>query len=153
MTVSHAAGVHRDELFVKAGKSPLILGDQQGIEGRQPIARDLKGDPPGLGQNPLLAVPIAAVDPAVRFAGLQVMIDLGVQNPLGQRLLQLIQQAILLKCRLRVRPGQQLIQQLIGNNRWFPSCHTMPPQFPSLWPLHEIPDTPETVRQALKKTN
>jgi hypothetical protein len=49
---AHAAGVHRDELLVEPRKPPLILGDQQGIEGRQPVARDLKGDPPNLGQNP-----------------------------------------------------------------------------------------------------
>ena len=53
------------------------------------------------------------------------MIDLRVQHPLRQRLLQLIQQAVLGKGRLGVRPGQQLIQQLIGNMRLFASCHTM----------------------------
>ena len=46
-------------------------------------------------------------------------------------LLQLIQQAVLGKGRLGVRPGQQLIQQLIGNMRLFASCHTMSPLFPS----------------------
>ena len=55
------------------------------------------------------------------------MIDLRVQHPLRQRLLQLIQQAVLGKGRLGVRPGQQLIQQLIGNMRLFASCHTMSP--------------------------
>jgi hypothetical protein len=74
-----------------------------------------------------------------------MMIDLGVQRPLGQRLLQLVQQAVLLKRALRVRSSQKLIPQLIGNSRWFPSCHTGSPLFPSVWTLHEISDTPRAL--------
>src|SRR5512144_746739 len=135
-TGAHAAGVHRDDLLVEAGKPPLVLGDQPRIEGRQPIPGNLEIDLGSLGQHPLPAVAVAAIDPAVRFASLQVMIDLRVQRPLGQSLLQLIQQAVLLARCFRIRSGQQLIQHLIRNNRLFASCHTMSPLTPS--ELHPV---------------
>src|SRR5512132_4194008 len=54
------------------------------------------------------------------------------------------QQAVLLERHFRVGAGQQLVEKLIGNNRLFASCHTMSPSLASSWPLHEIPDTPQT---------
>ena len=139
---AHAAGVHRDDLLVEAGKPPLVLGDQLRIEGRQPIPRNLEVDLAGLGQHRLLAIAVAAVGPAVRLAGLQVMIHLRVQRPLGQRLLQLVQQAVLLERRLRIRAGQQLVQKLIGNNRLFASCHTMSPSPHRHGPYTKFPTLP-----------
>jgi hypothetical protein len=41
---------------------------------------------------------------------LQMMIQLGVQRPLRQCLLQLIEQTILLKQRLRILPFEQFVQ-------------------------------------------
>ena len=43
---AHAAGVHRDDLVVEAGKAPLVLGDQLRVEGRQPVARDCSSSLP-----------------------------------------------------------------------------------------------------------
>jgi hypothetical protein len=48
----------------------------------------------------------SAVGPSVRLAGLKMMVHLRVQCPLGQSLLQLIQQAVLVERRLRVGSGQ-----------------------------------------------
>ena len=72
---------------------------------------NLEGDLAGLGQHLLLAIAVAAIGPAIRRAGVQVMIHLRVQHPLGQRLLQLVQQAVLLERDLRVRAGQQLVEK------------------------------------------
>lgn len=42
--------------------------------------------------------------------GLQVRIQLRIQHPLGQRLLQFADEAIRLQCSLRVSTGQQPVQ-------------------------------------------
>ena len=122
---AHAAGVHRDDLVVEAGKAPLVLGDQLRIEGGQPIARDLQLDLAGVGQNRLAAIAVAAV--AGFTLRVEMMVHLGIQRPLGQRLLQLVEQAILGEGGLGISPSQQLIQNVIGYRGFFASCHAMSP--------------------------
>src|SRR5208283_5298479 len=72
----------------------------------------------------------------VFLAVVEMVIDLGVQGSFGKRLLQLVEQPVLGKGRLRVGSRQKLIKQLVGNSRLLPSRHTMSPSFPSLWPSH-----------------
>jgi hypothetical protein len=133
---AHPTGVHCTDLLIDARKAPLILGDQRRIEGRQPVAGDLEGDLAGVGQHRLRAVAVAAVGAPLSRA--QVMIHLRVQPPLGQRLLQLIERAVLLERGLRIPASRQLVERGIGNDRRFASGHAMSPLFPSSWPLHEI---------------
>ena len=108
-TGAHAAGVHRDDLLVEAGKPPLVLGDQLRIEGRQPIPGNLEIDLAGLGQHRLPAVAVAAI------AGRPLRRPPGDDRsprstPARPGLLQLIQQAVLLERCFRIRSGQQLIR-------------------------------------------
>jgi hypothetical protein len=96
---AHAASVHRDDFLVEAGKPPLVLGDQVRIEARPPISRHIQLYPSGVGNYRLLAIAVAAV------AGLAIrkmMIHLGVQRPLGQRFLQIVQKAVRIKGRLGI---------------------------------------------------
>ena len=58
----------------------------------------------------------------------QVLVELGVQNPLRQRLLQFVDQPILVEYILRIAAGQKLVQQV------FLDCHMMLPCLPSVWP-------------------
>jgi hypothetical protein len=60
-----------------------------------------------------------------------MVIHLGVQRPLGQRLLEPIEQPALLQGRRGVRAGEQLVQHLIRDLRRFPSSHGGGPSFPS----------------------
>ena len=92
---AHAARVHRHDLVVEAGEAPLVLGDELRVEGRQPVARDLQIELAGAGGHALGAVAIAAVGAPVRLAGLEMVVKLGIQRPLGERLLEPVQQAAL----------------------------------------------------------
>jgi hypothetical protein len=116
----------------QARQAPLILGDQLRIEGRQPVARHLQRDLAGAGQHCLAAVAIASV--AAALAGVEMMVHRRVQSPLRQRLLQLVEQTVLVERRLRVGPRQQLIEHRVGDHRLFASRHTMSPLPTSLWP-------------------
>src|SRR3712207_3023026 len=75
-------------------------------------ARDLQRQLAGAGQHRLRAITVAAVGPAVRLAALEVVIQLGVQRPLGQGLLQPVQQAPVGQGGPGIGSVQQLIQQL-----------------------------------------
>src|SRR5208337_5650464 len=80
----------------------------------------------------LLAVTVAAV------AGLairQMMVHLGVQRPLGERLLQLVQQAIRVKGPLRISASQKLVKNSVGYLGFLASGHGSAPSFP-LCPNH-----------------
>ena len=99
---AHAARIHRDDLLVQAGKTPLILGDQLRVAASLPVARDRKVHPPGVGQHGLGAVAVAAVARLAR----QVVVHLGIQDPLGQSLLQPVQQAVRVKGRFRSAPAR-----------------------------------------------
>ena len=83
------------DLVVEARKAPPILGDQLRIEGRQPVARHRDRHLAAVGQHRLLAIAVAAVGLALRGLAVQMLVDLGVQRPLRQRLLQLVDQAVL----------------------------------------------------------
>src|SRR6478735_7713360 len=85
-------------------------------------------DPAGLGGHPLAALPAPAVAGLLRG---QMMIHLGIQGPLGQSLLEIIEQPVGVKRRLRVRPGQQLVQQRIRNVGCLASSHGESPSSPS----------------------
>jgi hypothetical protein len=65
---AHAARIHRDDLLVETGKSPLIFGDQLRIEGRQSVARNFKLDLAGLGENRFSAISVPAIATAVFLA-------------------------------------------------------------------------------------
>jgi hypothetical protein len=125
---AHAPRVHRYDLVVEAGKPALVLGNELRIEGRLPIPRDLQLDPAGLGRDRLAAIAVPAV---AGLLGGQMMLHLGVQRPLGQRLLQVIEPAIGIEGRLRVRASQQLIQQRVGNTGCLASGHRGSPSVPS----------------------
>jgi hypothetical protein len=56
-----------------------------------------------------------------------MIIDLRVQNTFGQRLLQRVEQAILIENLLRIAAIQKLVQRV------FSDCHSRPPSAP-LWP-------------------
>ena len=136
---AHAAGVHRNDLLIEAGKATLVLGDQLRIERCLAVARDIQLNSAGLSRHRFAAVAVAAV------AGLvirQVMIHLRVQRPLGKRLLQIVEQSVGIESRLGIGAGQQLIQQRVRNAGCFASCHEEPPSDPLWPPKHEIPDTP-----------
>jgi hypothetical protein len=47
---------------------------------------------------------------ALSAIAVQMLIELGVQNPLGQRLLQLVDQPIFVEHVLRITTGQKLVQ-------------------------------------------
>jgi len=72
-----------------------VLGGQLRIEARLPVPRDLERQLAAVGDHRLPAIAVAAVALAT-FSG-QVVVHLGVQRPLGERLLQLVQQAALLE--------------------------------------------------------
>ena len=99
-----------------------------GSKRRLAVSRDLQLDLAGLGHHRLAAITVAAV---AALLGGQMMIHLGVQRPLGQRLLEIVEQPVGVKCRLRVRPGQQLIQQRVRNPWCLASGHEESPSFPS----------------------
>jgi hypothetical protein len=88
---AHAARVHRHDLVVEAGKAPLIALDQLRIERSFPIARNANVDLRVLGQDRLRRVAVATVRTALRCFALQMIVQFGVENPLRQSLLQLIE--------------------------------------------------------------
>ena len=106
----HAAGVHRDDLFVELRKAPLILGDQLRIEGPATIARDIQGDLRCPRQNRLLGIAIAVIVRPSSLFRIQVVVDLSLQDTLRKRLLQFIDKTVLGKQLLRIATRQQLIQ-------------------------------------------
>jgi len=81
----------RYDLVVEAGEASLILGDELRVERRLPVTGDLQLDPAGPRRHRLAAIAVAAVTGLV---DVEMMIHLGVQRPLGQRLLQIVQQAL-----------------------------------------------------------
>lgn len=69
------------------------------------------------------------------------MVHLGVQSPLGQRLLQIVEKTVGIECRLGIGAGQKLVKAPVRNAGSLASCHREPPG--PLWPpAHGNPDTP-----------
>src|SRR4051794_13763981 len=135
---AHAPRVHRDDLVVEAGEAPLVLGDQLRVEARLPVAWYRQLDPARVGDDGLAAVPVAAVAGSLLTA--EVVVHLGVQRPFGERLLQLVEQAVRVEGRLRIGAGQQLVENGVGYPRLFASWHVGAPSLLSCPTAHEIPD-------------
>lgn len=74
-----------------AGESPLVLGDQNRIEGRFPVERNVKVQPPGLGGHRFATVAVAAVPSLVTG---KMVVQLSVRRALGERLNQLVDKTI-----------------------------------------------------------
>ena len=121
---AHAAGVHRDDLVVEARKAALVLGDQLRIKARLAVAQHLQLDLAGVGDDPLFAI---AVSPVARLLAGEMMVHLGVENPFGQRLLQIVDQPVGVEDRLGIGAGQQLVEDRIGYARFFASRHCRAP--------------------------
>ena len=130
----------------RRGSLGWLLDDVQVAEARLPVARNVQLDLAGLGQHRLAAVAVPAIAGAA-LAG-QRMVHLRVQHALGERLLQVVQQAVRIERALRIGAGQKLVQQRVGNNRRFASGHRRSP-FSSLCPpAHKIPDSPHLFGEA-----
>jgi hypothetical protein len=71
-----------------------------------------------------LLVPVSVPAVAGPAFSSQVMVHLGIERPLGQSLLQFVEQAIGVKRRLRISPSQKLIQYGIGDLRFLASRHS-----------------------------
>ncbi len=112
------------------------------VKGRQPVARDLQLQLAGAGQHRLAAIAVAAVAAAVRLAAVEMMVHLGIERPLGERLLEPVQQASVGQGGPGVRPGQELVQQLIRDQGLFASWHTIAPSAASYGPTHGNSDSP-----------
>lgn len=69
----------------------------------------------------LLAVAVAAITSLL--VAIEMMIHLGVQNALGEHLLQVVDQAIRGEDRLRIGTRQKLVDDCVRNNRFFASSH------------------------------
>src|SRR4051812_34430568 len=70
-----------------------------------------------------------------------MVIHLGIQDALGERLFQAVEKAVRIEGRLRIGPSQKLVQDGIRNMRLFASRHGWAPFHPSCPPTHEIPDS------------
>src|SRR3954453_773889 len=90
-------------LFVETRKAALVLGDQLGIEAGLAIAWDLQIQLARVSHDRLVAIAVAAVA-GPSFAR-EMMIHLGIEGALGERLLQVVQQAVRIKgCLGRPQP-------------------------------------------------
>src|SRR3954464_6501115 len=136
---AHAAGVHRDDLVVEPRKATLVSGNQLRVEAGLAVARHRQLDPASVGKDRLLAV---AISPIARLFAGQMMVHLGVENPFGQGLLQVVKKPIGLQGSSRIGAGQQLIKHGIRDTRFFASRHGWAPSLRSCPTPHEIPDSP-----------
>ena len=123
----HPARVHRHDLLVEAWKPALVSGDQLGIKRALAVARDTDIELRRLGDHALARIAVPVVLLALRRIAIKVIVDLSVQNTLGQRLLQCVEKPILVENLLRIAAVQKLIQSV------FLDCHNRPPSA-SLWP-------------------
>src|SRR4051812_12818684 len=122
----HAARIHRHDLLVEAGEAALIAGDQLRIERPFPIAWNPDVELRGL-QNGLLRMPVAMVPPPRGGLAFEMVVEFGVENTLGKRLLQLVEKPVLVENLFRVTAVQKLVQGV------FLDRHKRPPSA-SLWP-------------------
>src|SRR5829696_9208615 len=123
----HAARIHRHDLLVEAGEAALIPSDQLRIERPFPIAGNPDVELRGLCQNGLLRMPVAMVPPPRGGFALEMVVEFGVENTLGKRLLQLVEKPVLVENLFRVTAVQKLVQGV------FLDRHKRPPSA-SLWP-------------------
>ena len=88
----HAARIHRHDPVVEAGKPALVALDQLQVEGSLPIAPNADVDLRRLRQDRLLRRAVATISATPQAASdVKVIVQLGVQNPFCQSLLQLIE--------------------------------------------------------------
>ena len=89
----HASGIERHDLVIEVGKAATILGDQLWLEAGLPVARHLQIELASAGQDGLAAVTVPMIawfaDHLVCAFRSQVLVHLGIEDALRQRLLQL----------------------------------------------------------------
>ena len=88
----HPARVQRDDLVVETREAPSILADQHRVKAPMTIARYRQLQFAGIRQNGLAAVTIAVIASFFLRLRSQMMVHLGVEHPLRQTLLQLVNQ-------------------------------------------------------------
>ena len=71
---------------------------------------------------------VASIGAALGAFVIEVLVEFGVQYPLRQRLLQLVQQPVLGKHLTRIAARKQLVQKFLLDS------HVMILSFPSSWP-------------------
>ena len=91
---------------------------QPRLEAPRSVPRHLELHRTLVGQHPLAVVPVTVV--ARRRLVLQMRVHLHIQCSLGNRLIQIVDQAAATEHFRRVVPSQQLVQQLIANPSSFP---------------------------------
>src|SRR5215207_5580828 len=135
----HAARIHRHDLLVEAGEAALIPGDQLRIERPFPIAGNPDVELRGLRQNGLLRMPVAMVPPPRGGLAFEMVVEFGVENTLGKRLLQLVEKPVLLKTSFGSRPSRSWssVSFLIAIS----ALHRR-----HYGPAHKIPDSPTRKR-------
>src|SRR3954470_4567911 len=125
-------------LSSKPGKRRWYLAiSRLRVEARLPVPGDLELDLAGVGEDALAAVAVAAV---FGLLTTEMMIHLRVQRPLGQCLLQAVEESVRIERRLRIGPGQKLVEDGVGDLEIFASRHVGAPSLPSCPLTHEIPD-------------
>jgi hypothetical protein len=82
-------GVHRDDLVVETRKATLVFGDHLRIKARLAVARYFQFN---LARDSNDRLPAITISPVARLLAGEMVVHLGVQNPLGQGLLQVIEQ-------------------------------------------------------------
>jgi hypothetical protein len=128
LTGAHTAGIHRGDLVVEPREPALVLGDQLRVKAGLAVARHLQLDLAGIGDDRFLAITIS---PIAGLLASQMMIHLGVENPFGQGLLQIVDQPVRVEGRLGVGAGQQLVEDSVRNTRLFASRHCRAPSLRS----------------------
>jgi 16S rRNA G527 N7-methylase RsmG len=71
---------------------------------------------------------VATIDVPLGALVLKVLVELGAQNALRKRLLQVVKQTLLGENLVRITTGKQLVQ------KFFLDSHVMILSFPSSWP-------------------
>src|SRR4051794_19202115 len=79
--------------------------------------------------------PFYGVTPVTRLLAGEMMVHLGIQGSLGQRLFQPVEKSVRIEGRLGIGPSQKLVQDGIRNTRFFASRHGWAPFHPSC-PTH-----------------
>jgi hypothetical protein len=107
-------GIHGDDLVVKSGEAPFVLGDQNRLKAACTVARHVNTHGAAVGQDGLAAGAVALVGLAVwlvlaRLVA-QVMAHLHVHRPLNDGLLE--RQKQVLDLAWGHRPLHQLLNQL-----------------------------------------
>ena len=111
----HAAGVHRDDPLVEAGKAALVLRDQLWLETTGAVARHIDAQRTFVGEHRLAAAAIAVV-PAPAVGARQMDTQLGAQRAFDDGSLQLLEYG--LDASGVHRAGDQLLKQVLGQDRF-----------------------------------